>query len=167
MEIYVSQQAGVFLWTVLAGICASLVYDMFRIYRKLFKMPDWAVFVCDSVFWIVSSAISFAAVLYSNSGEIRWFIFAGLVIGVILYFMLLTNPVSKTVLLVLKIILIICLFIKRITGRIVKTVLKPLRPVRGHLKKTRKAVKSMLHKPNVQIRLLKKIRKNSRAVNKK
>lgn len=154
MEIHVSQQAGVFLWMALAGMCSSLVYDMFRISRKLFDMPDFAVFICDSVFWAVSAAISFITVLYSNSGELRWFVFAGFLIGGVVYFACVSAVVSTIVLFLLKTAVRIYLFFAKIVSRIARLVLKPVKPVAGRCRKCFRAVRSGIR---TRIGIIKKI----------
>ena len=108
-----------------------MVYDIFRIGRKLFKMADGIVFICDAVFWVVCTVIAFHAVMYSNYGELRWFVFAGIAIGGVVYFVLLSKIVTKTFLFLLRIVVRICLFVKKVALFIDKLFARPRRFVRS------------------------------------
>ena len=114
MEIHVSQQAFVFLMMVVTGMIASVIYDIFRVFRRLYKMPGWAVFVCDMFFWLACTLLTFLTVNFCNSGELRWFVFAGFVIGGMLYFSLLARVFSAVIMFLLKVVVRIISFFMRI-----------------------------------------------------
>ena len=150
------------LWMTAAGAGAAAVYDFFRIFRRLFKMPDWAVFICDIFFWTVCTVLSFEAVMYSNYGELRWFVFAGIAIGGVIYFTLLSAIVSKTVLFLLRIIVRVCLLVKKILFYINRLFAKPRRFISVRTARFVKYCRYILEKPKTGFRILKKIRKMGR-----
>lgn len=102
--VSVSNQAYIFLCSVIGGMLIAFIYDMFRIKRKTFKTRSIGVFIEDLVFWIIVALVMFAVVYYSNEGELRGFIFIGTVIGVILYMLLLSRFVMNFFLAILCII---------------------------------------------------------------
>ena len=165
MEIHVSQQAAVFLWTVAGGVLSGLVYDMFRIVRRLFRTPDWAVFLCDTVFWLASSIIAFVIILKVNSGQIRWFQFAGLIIGGAIYFSFLSQIVTKAVIFVLRIIVKTVIILKKLLAIPKKILAKPLGFVKKRLSrgkmKIKKRSRHLKSKLSSELKLLKKVRKTS------
>ena len=162
MEIHVTEQVLVFLWMTAAGVCASAVYDMFRILRKLFRMPDWAVFICDAVFWIACTVITFTGVMYSNHGELRWFVFAGLAIGGAVYFSLLSCIITKTILFMLKIIVRILMFFRKILLLTGKLFSKPKRFIKTKAGRFKKYLKHIAGKPKSGLMIIKKARKNNK-----
>ena len=42
---------------LLTGISIGLLFDCFRILRKLFKFNDFIIYIQDVLFWILSGAI--------------------------------------------------------------------------------------------------------------
>lgn len=82
-----SNQAVVFLWTVLAGVLIGMVYDLFRVFRKLTRPSNIVVFVQDIIFWIIVSLILFAILYISNDGAVRVYTFIGAALGAVFFFL--------------------------------------------------------------------------------
>jgi len=99
----VSNQAYVFLCTVIGGMAIALVYDIFRIFRKAVKTSSAITYVQDLLYWLIAAAIMFITVYYSNDGQLRAYLFAGAIIGAILYALLFSNIVMKSSLFIIKI----------------------------------------------------------------
>lgn len=74
----------VFMMTVYAGLLSGLVYDFYRLLRKLINRK-WATIIFDVFFVLCFGAIIFTALYFSTSGEIRIFSFAGILLGFVLY----------------------------------------------------------------------------------
>lgn len=161
MEIYLSQQVTVFLSTISCGIITGFIYELFRLSRKLFQTSDFVVFICDTIFWLVSSVLSFATILYFNSGQLRWFLFAGFIIGGVIYFTLLSGIVSKIIVLVIRIMVRLYFIIKKILAVPLKIIKKPLRFAAKKTRNLKKYGKIPLKKLKSQWGLLKKVRKTS------
>ncbi len=86
MIISLSSQANLFLVTILIGFIIGLVYDFFRITRKLFHHSNLLVYIEDLLFWIISTFICFYILLHKNNLELRFYIVIGIIIGLCLYF---------------------------------------------------------------------------------
>jgi spore cortex biosynthesis protein YabQ len=89
----VTAQAYVFLWAVMGGALIALLFDVFRIIRKAFKTGNVLTYIEDIVFWIAVAFIMFTVAYISNDGQLRSYVFLGVLLGVVLYAMLLSKPV--------------------------------------------------------------------------
>lgn len=75
--------AGVFV----CGVCVGVVFDIFRAHRKVYP-PSSAMlafqdaFLCAIAFFLFSHTVS----VYAD-GDLRWYVFAGFVLGLVLYFL--------------------------------------------------------------------------------
>lgn len=96
MSAFVINQTYVFFIFILCGIFIALIFDVFRILRKSFKTPDIITYIEDVVFWLLTCIILAYAIFRYNNGEIRAYIFIGLIIGLIIYLLLISKYVIKT-----------------------------------------------------------------------
>ena len=69
-------QLYTFLIFILVGMVIGITYDIFRILRKSFKTIDIITYIQDFLFWIITGVIL---------GELRSYIFIGILLGLILY----------------------------------------------------------------------------------
>ena len=75
--------AGVFV----CGVCVGVVFDIFRAHRKVHPPSSAALafqdaLLCAIAFFLFSHTVS----IYAD-GDLRWYIFAGFILGVVLYFL--------------------------------------------------------------------------------
>lgn len=108
-------QLYTFLIFILTGFCIGILFDIFRIFRRSFKTLDFITYVQDMLFWILAGAILLYSIFKFNNGELRGFIFVGIILGVILYLLLLSKYF-------LKISVKIIGFIKKIIGYPIKVI---------------------------------------------
>ena len=78
-------QVYIFLITVYGGLLVGVVYDIYRLIRRIAKRGRWLTIVLDVLFIITLGVIVFAVLYIANSGELRLFIFLGLALGFALY----------------------------------------------------------------------------------
>ena len=71
-------QLTTFIIFMFVGVLISIIFDIFRIFRKLFKTSDIITNIEDIIFWIITSTIFLIAIFYFNNGEFRGFIFIGI-----------------------------------------------------------------------------------------
>ena len=102
MILSMSGQAAIFLVTAAAGAVLGVLYDCFRILRRIWRHKTTATTIEDAIFWIMSTFLMFAFLVNRNFGEIRGFIFMGLALGAILYFLTLSRYFTKFALVVLR-----------------------------------------------------------------
>lgn len=79
------------------GAVFALVYDTFRVSGRF--VPRKTVFTVfgDILFWLTATVVMFGVCLKFNDGEIRFFMFLGMLCGALLYF----NTLSRFVIFVL------------------------------------------------------------------
>ena len=118
----ISNQAYLFLIFVINGIIIGLVFDFFRILRISFKTKDFITYIEDILFWIITGIILLYSIFIFNNGQIRFFMFLGVIIGVISYILLISKYIIKVnvfiINLVKKIFLIPLKFIYKIIKKI-------------------------------------------------
>lgn len=120
MILSVSEQSRLFLMTVVMGGGLGFLYDLFRIWRKLWKHSNFMVHVEDVLYWVLVSLLMFYFLLSESYGEIRFFSLLGAFIGMALYFLLLSP-------FVLKILLTIITFMGNAIKRAIALLMWPLR----------------------------------------
>ena len=81
-------QAFAFLVFILNGFLIGILFDIFRILRKSFKTPDLITYIEDIAFWLISGFILLYSIFKFNNGELRFFIFLGVLIGVSIYILI-------------------------------------------------------------------------------
>ena len=84
-------QAYTFIIFVLNGFIIGILFDIFRILRKSFKTPDVITYMQDIAFWILSGLIILYSIFKFNSGELRLFIFIGVLLGIWAYILVLSK----------------------------------------------------------------------------
>ena len=75
----------------LSGFLIGILFDIFRILRKSFKTPDFITYIEDFIFWSLTGIYLLFIIFKFSFGEIRIFMFAGLIIGFIVYMVTLSK----------------------------------------------------------------------------
>ena len=75
----------------LSGFLIRILFDIFRILRKSFKTPDFITYIEDFIFWSLTGIYLLFIIFKFSFGEIRIFMFAGLIIGFIVYMVTLSK----------------------------------------------------------------------------
>lgn len=124
-------QAYIFFIFILNGFLIGILFDIFRILRKSFKTKDFVTIAQDIIFWILTSFIILYSIFKFNNGELRGFIFLGILIGAIIYLLLFSKlfiTVNVFIINILKKIIyyILILPIKTIFKFLRKIILKPI-----------------------------------------
>ena len=70
-----------FVW----GVLMMILYEGIRIFRRLIRHSVFAVAVEDILYWIVCGILIFRMLYLENSGTIRGFAIAAVILGMILY----------------------------------------------------------------------------------
>ena len=147
----VTNQAYLFLIFIVNGLIIGFLFDFFRILRKSFKTKDFVTYIEDIVFWILTGFIVLYSIFVFNNGEIRFFIFLGIALGVLLYMTIFSNSIIKVSVFVIQ-------FIKNIIIKIIHIIIMPFSFLI-------KIIKKVFHKPVSFITLnIKNIFKNIKNV---
>lgn len=86
-----------FLISILWGAIILLVYDGFRIFRRLIKHNEIFLATEDLIFWVAASVFIFAMMYQQNNGIIRGFSVMGMAIGMILYHYILSELIVSMI----------------------------------------------------------------------
>lgn len=81
----VYSQTKVFFIFMIVGIIISCIFDIFRIFRKVYKFSDIMIYMQDILFWLISGIIVLKSIFSYAFGSIRLYIFFGIFIGVFIY----------------------------------------------------------------------------------
>ena len=122
------EQLRLFIIFIIVGIIISILFDFFRILRKTIKTSDIVTYVEDTIFWIVSGMIILFSIFVFNNGELRFFIFIGIFIGILIYMIFISKYFIKLNLKIIKII-------QNFLLKILQIILKPLKFIFYILKK--------------------------------
>ncbi|MFD2115461.1 spore cortex biosynthesis protein YabQ [Paenibacillus yanchengensis] len=68
-----------------AGLGMGIVFDGYRIFSNALKFPRWWLPILDLMYWIAAAIVVFQLLYASNNGEVRAYVFVGLVIGIVVY----------------------------------------------------------------------------------
>lgn len=108
----------VFFLSCLLGAFFSFYYDCFRLLRQIVPHNGVVVFFEDILYFSSCTIIAFSFIVSKSAGEIRGFLFVGVVFGYILYFFTISIVFMKIMRLLFqvirKVLLIILLPIKLI-----------------------------------------------------
>ncbi len=91
----ITNQAYIFIIFVIVGIIVGIIFDFFRILRKSFKTKDFVTYIEDIVFCILTGLILLYSIFKFNSGEIRIYMFLGVLIGCSLYMLTISKYFIK------------------------------------------------------------------------
>lgn len=102
MILSLSNQAYIFLITILIGLIIGIVYDVFRLIRKIFVHKNIVVYIEDIIFGIISTFICFYVLLHKNNLELRAYLVVAIALGIIFYFACISYFVMKIVYVLVK-----------------------------------------------------------------
>ena len=112
-------QAYLFLVFSLTGVTIGILFDFFRILRKTIKTPNIITYIEDILFWILTGLLVLYNIWHFNDGEIRIFMFLGIILGALIYMSIL----SKGVIFVFTKILQTIIKILEIPFKIIKSII--------------------------------------------
>ena len=81
----VSEQARNFCLFFIIGLFIGFIFDIFRSFRKNFKMNNIFIDLQDIVFLVISGIMFFRSIIIFNSGDIRFYIIFATISGIFIY----------------------------------------------------------------------------------
>lgn len=114
----VENQAYLFLVFSLTGVIIGILFDIFRVLRKSFKTSNLITYIEDILFWVLTGLLILYNIWYFNDGEIRIFMFLGIIIGGLIYILTLSNLFIN-----------ILVFLINKTKKITKLIIIPFKPI--------------------------------------
>ncbi len=118
MSFIIMEELMLFLHALLAGVGLLILYDILRILRRIIPHGGLLVAAEDILYWIFNALFIFYMMYRENSGAVRGYVIAGIVIGMLGYNLTLSpylvDGISKLLNMVIRGI-----------RKIIKTVLRP------------------------------------------
>jgi len=165
MATLVYYQLYIFLATLYGGIVIGFMYDVYKIYRNILKPKKLVAIIQDLLFWIAISVVAISVLMYSNDGDVRIYSLIGFILGALMYNLLLSKIVVKTINKILytikKIIYYIYNKIKRVFDLIRKLIMYPCKKTYRILSPLIMRIKRVSNIPN---RILKETKKYSKTI---
>jgi spore cortex biosynthesis protein YabQ len=92
-----ANQAGIFLLTVITGMGLAVLFDVYRVIRRQLRLRTVLTYIGDFIYWVVATCIAFGMLLAGNGGEIRLYVFIGLLSGAVVYYQMFSRYVIKSI----------------------------------------------------------------------
>ncbi len=129
MAISVKEQTLIFLISILVGVAGSIFFDMFRAFRRLVKARAVWVSIQDLLFWLITGFSVFLFLYRINFGEVRWYIFFGIGLGIFFYYLAFRNRIVMLLLFLARMLLSILRFCLRLLALPLRFLSRLMRPV--------------------------------------
>ena len=79
-------QINMLLAFFITGIIIGILFDIFRISRKLFKTPNILIYIEDILFWILTGLFFLFTIFTFTNGQIRLYMIIITICACIIYF---------------------------------------------------------------------------------
>ena len=91
----IEAEAAFFLSSMIVGVLLILLYDVFRISRRVIKHGVIWIGVEDFFYWVICVIAVFLLLYKENEGRIRGFSFLGMLLGMGIYYLLFSRFIMK------------------------------------------------------------------------
>jgi spore cortex biosynthesis protein YabQ len=91
MVISISQQLGLLMFSIVAGLITGILFDSYRLIRGLSNVNKIITFIEDTLFWIFTSVVVFVFLVYENYAYIGMYVYMCIAIGIYLYIKLISK----------------------------------------------------------------------------
>jgi spore cortex biosynthesis protein YabQ len=80
-----------------SGVVLGIAYDFIEVLVREFRIKRWVSAIIDIGYWLAATLFVFQVLVYANYGQVRIFIFIGLLLGVMFYFYIWSRYVRLTI----------------------------------------------------------------------
>lgn len=116
-------QTETFIILLATGFLLGFIFDFYRVLRGIHKLRGITTAAGDLLYWFIATALTGSALLYSNGGEIRLYIFLALAAGALTYFKVLSRTCIRLIVYLLRAFTVVTHWCKL---TLYYTVIKPL-----------------------------------------
>ncbi|MBJ9993352.1 MULTISPECIES: spore cortex biosynthesis protein YabQ [Paenibacillus] len=102
------------LWMLFSGAALGVAYDSYRVLSGQLHFPKWTLHVLDVLYWSAAALFVFRMLYISNYGQLRFYVFVGLFIGVWLYFLILSVTTQRFVVMLIRTVRYVIDVVKRL-----------------------------------------------------
>lgn len=132
--------------TILSGFLVGIMYDTYRIIKGTGRSKKVLIAISDILFWILQALVVFLFLMLTNNGDLRYYTFIGILLGLFTYFKLLTRIIQT-------ILIRILLLISKLFSIIKNIVLLPIKLITyifSYILASLKIINVNLHKKQVK-----------------
>lgn len=86
-------QLSYFSSSIISGMLVGIMYDLYRILRGN-SNGKVSVAISDILFWIFEALVIFIFLMLTSNGDLRYYTFIGIILGLFIYFKILTNIIQ-------------------------------------------------------------------------
>ena len=141
----------VYLFSIftIVGIIIGILFDIFRIIRRIIKTNNIITYIEDILFFLITEVIIIYSMYKFCNGEIRFFMIAGIGIGSVMYFFTISKYIINVSVYIINMVCKILIFPISIIVKISKKIVyNPIKIICINLKKYRKNVMLAINKQN-------------------
>jgi len=109
-----ASQIFTFSVTVVTGMVLGMLFDCYRVMRGAFKLTKVITWFTDLLYWLIATTVVFIALLASNWGELRLYVFIGIVSGLGVYYNFLSRYAIRFLYVIVRLIMWIAGMLRRI-----------------------------------------------------
>ena len=154
------EQLTNFIYFIITGMILGIIFDIFRILRKSFKTSDIVTNIQDILFGLITGIVLLSSIFLFNNGELRLYLFIGIIFGAIIYLLsiskyfikiniLIISFIKKVIFLITKPFVILLKFIKKLFFKPISFIcinlkllfIKMLKNIKKNIKINKKTIK--------------------------
>jgi spore cortex biosynthesis protein YabQ len=68
------------------GLGLGVIFDIYRVLSDKLNLSRWVIAILDITYGLIAAVAVFRVLYYSNYGQLRFFIFVALILGIYLYY---------------------------------------------------------------------------------
>ena len=159
MIISSKHELFVFFGSILGGRVLGMIFDIFKLPKFSNKTNVVVLGIYDLLLWCVMTVAVFSIIFITNNAEVRWYEFAGMILGAVFYFMALSRFFVSILTAVLRVFKRLFSFVFKIVLFPLKCVLNLLKPVilfaKKRLCKSKKLYKNLFGKMKKNLKRIK------------
>ena len=145
MSEQIIEESHFLAYCFMSGVVITIIYDLFRILRRIIKHTNFFIAIEDLFFWIGAGIFLFFMLYKTNNGMIRWFSVAGAGLGMLVYKYTIGEHLVEIMSTILKKTLdMVCRCLRFLFKPIKKLVKRMFGKGKRELKKFRKLLKKKL-----------------------
>src|SRR5690625_731829 len=126
--VTLTDQVYALCMTIAAGFSMGLLFDIYRVLRSFMRPKRWGSHVADVLYWVIVAPLVFVFLLIGNWGELRYYVFIGLSLGIFVYFQIFSSFILWSLVHVAQ---RIGSFIAQLSGFVLSSMFAPIRFIGG------------------------------------
>lgn len=125
----INNQLTQFFLYIVSGMAISIFFDIFRVLRRSITTSNIVTYIEDTIFWIIVGLFLIWEIFTISYGELRSYIFIGIILGIILYLVTISKYFININVKILNFFKKIILKIKNVIKNISSHLLKLTKPI--------------------------------------